>query len=69
MLTITVISTDSLLVYKSKCYLQVYLDNPAYKIVDKRMIDNLGDKSFETNEDLLLINRSYKCCIMLFTVR
>ena len=30
-----VISIDSLLVYKSKYYLQVYLDNCAYKIANK----------------------------------
>ena len=31
----TVISIDSLLVYKSKYYVQVYLDNCAYKIIGK----------------------------------
>ena len=31
----TVISIDSLLVYNEKYYLQVYLDNCAYKIVDR----------------------------------
>ena len=31
----TVISTDFLFVYNEKYYLQVYLDNCAYKIVDK----------------------------------
>ena len=31
----TIISVDSLLVYERKCYLQVYLDNCAYKIVNK----------------------------------
>ena len=30
-----VISIDSLLVYENKYYLQVYLDNCAYKTVDK----------------------------------
>ena len=35
----TVISIDSLLVYKSKYYLQVYLDICAYKIVNKQMTD------------------------------
>ena len=47
----TVISIDSLLVYKNKYYLQAYLDNCAYKIVDKRMIDYLGDNAFKTDED------------------
>ena len=32
----TVISIDLFLVYESKYYLQVYLDNCAYKIVDKK---------------------------------
>ena len=45
----TLISADSLLVYKCKYYLQVYLDNCAYEIVDKRMIDYLGDNLFETD--------------------
>ena len=34
-----IISTDSLFVYKSKYYLQAYLDNPAHKVVDKQLID------------------------------
>ena len=33
----TIISVDSLLVYERKCYLQVYLDKCAYKIVNKQM--------------------------------
>ena len=35
----TLISTDSLLVYDNKYYLQVCLGNCAYKIVNKQMID------------------------------
>ena len=35
----TAISTDSLLVYDNKYYLQEYLGNCAYKIVNKQMID------------------------------
>ena len=42
----TVISIDSLLVYKNNYYLQVYLDNRAYKIVDKSMIDYLCDNLY-----------------------
>ena len=42
----TVISIDSLFVYQSKCYLQVYFDNFAYKILDKRMIDFLDENLF-----------------------
>ena len=47
----TVTSIHSLLVYKSKYYLQVYLDNCVHKILDKRKIDYLGDNVFQTNED------------------
>ena len=46
----TVISIDSLLVYDKKYYLQVYLDNCAYKIncaVNKQMTDYLGENLFE----------------------
>ena len=47
----TIISIDSLIVYKNNYYLQVYLDNCAYKIVDKKMTDHLDDNLFETDED------------------
>ena len=43
----TVISIDSLLVYKNKYYLQVYLDNCAYKIANQEMTDYLDDNLFE----------------------
>ena len=43
----TIISIDSLLVYDSKYYLQVYLDNCAYKIVNKQMTDYLDENFFE----------------------
>ena len=43
----TVISSDSLLVYDSKYYLQVYLDNCAYKSVNKRVTDYLDENLFE----------------------
>ena len=43
----TVISIDSLLVYDKKYYLQVYLDNCAYKIVNKQMADYLDENLFE----------------------
>ena len=43
----TVISIDSLLVYESKYYLQVYSDNCAYKIVNKQMTDFLDRNLFE----------------------
>ena len=43
----TFISIDSLLVYENKCFLQVYLDNCAHKIVDKQMTDYLDENVFE----------------------
>ena len=43
----TIIYIDSLLVYESKYYLQVYLDSCAYKVVYAQMVhylcDNLSD--------------------------
>ena len=47
----TIIFVDSLLVYENKYYLQVYLDNCAYKMVEKQMTDYLDDSLFKTNED------------------
>ena len=47
----TVISIDSLLVYKNKYYVQVYLDNCAYKIANKKMTNWLDDNLFETDKD------------------
>ena len=52
----TNLSIDSLLVYENKYYLQVYLNNCAYKIADKQMVDDPGDKAFETDEDQFLIS-------------
>ena len=49
--SLTVIFIVSVLVYKYKYYLLVYLDNCAYKIVDKRIMVYLGQNSFETDED------------------
>ena len=43
----TVIFIDPLLVYESKYYLQVYLDNFAYKIANKQMTDYLAENLFE----------------------
>ena len=47
----TVISIDSLAVYETKYYLQVYLDNCDYKIVENQMINYLGGNPFETDEN------------------
>ena len=43
----TVISIDSLLVYESKYYVKVYLDNCAYKIVNKQMADCFNENLFQ----------------------
>ena len=51
----TVISIDSLLVYKNKYYLQVHLDNFAYKIANKQMTGYLVT--------IFLKIKYYKCCI------
>ena len=43
----TVISIDFLLLFGNKYYLQVYLDNCAYKIVNKQMTDYLDENLFK----------------------
>ena len=43
----TVISIDSLLLYEIIYYLQIYLDNCAYKVVNKQMADYLHENLFE----------------------
>ena len=43
----TSICVGSLLVYDEKYYLQVLLDNCAYKIVNKQMTDYLDENLFE----------------------
>ena len=45
--SLTGISIDSLLVYESKYYLQIYLDNCAYKIANKQMTDYFDENLFE----------------------
>ena len=50
--SLTVISIDFLLVYENKYYLQVYLDNCDYKIVNKQMTNYLDENAF-------------KCCIAI----
>ena len=44
--TFTFISIDSLLVYNEKYYLQAFLDNCAYKILNKQMTDYLDEIFF-----------------------
>ena len=53
----TVISIDSLIVYDEKYYLQVFLDNCAYKILNKQMTAYLMK--------IFLKIRYYKCCITI----
>ena len=36
---------------QKKYYLQIYLDNCAYKVIDKQIIDYLDDNHFKTDED------------------
>ena len=43
----TIFSIDSLLVYNKKYYLQVYLGNCAYEIVNKQIKDYLDENLFE----------------------
>ena len=43
----TVISIDLWLVYDSKYYLEEYLENCVYKIVNKQMADYLDENIFE----------------------
>ena len=43
----TVIFIDSLLVYDKKYYLQLYLDNCDYKIMNKQVTDYLDENLFE----------------------
>ena len=50
----TVNSIDSLLVYDDKYYLQVCLDNCAYKVVNNQMRGYLNENLFETDEDYIL---------------
>ena len=61
----TVFSIDSLLVYEKKHYLEVYLDNCAYKIVNTEMIDYLDGKSFKSDENKFLINWFYQHCVTI----
>ena len=43
----TVISIDYLLVYDEKYYLQIYLENFLYKIMNKQITDYLDENLFE----------------------
>ena len=54
----TDISIDSLSVHKNKYYLQVYLDNCAYRIANKQITDYLNDIAIVTVKDV-----DYRCII------
>ena len=59
---------NSLLVYGNKYYLEVYLVNCAYKILDKQIIDYLDQNVFETQKTsffILISGGSYKCYITI----
>ena len=55
----TIISIDSLIVYDNKYYLQVYVDNCIYEIVDKQIVDYLDDYLFDFDEISFLKNEYY----------
>ena len=44
-----IISIDSLIICQNKFYLQVYVDNCAYKIINTEMVDYLDDNLFKTD--------------------
>ena len=46
----TIISINFLVANENNYCLEVYLGNWAYKLVDKQVIDNLADNSFESDE-------------------
>ena len=58
-----VIYIHSLLVYESKYFLQVFLESCAYKIIDRRIIDYLGENLFASDKNQFLINRFNKSCV------
>ena len=43
----TIISINSILAYDKKYYIQAYLNNCVYKIVNKQMTDYLDENLFE----------------------
>ena len=46
----TIISSDSLLFYENKYYLQACLDNCVYEIVSTLMVDYLGDNLLKSDK-------------------
>ena len=51
-----IIFINFLRLYGNKYYLQVYLDNRAYKIIDKKMIDYLDDNLSEFDKNYQFFN-------------
>ena len=49
--SLTIISIDSMLVYKNKYYLQVYLDSGVDKTGNTQMTNYLDGNLFETRKD------------------
>ena len=49
--SLTIISIDSMLVYKNKYYLQVYLDSGVDKTGNTQMTNYLDGNLFETHKD------------------
>ena len=47
----TIISIDSLLICENKYYLQVYVDNCAYKVANTEMTDYLDDNLFVSDKN------------------
>ena len=62
----TVVSSNSLVLYENKYELQVYLDNGAYKKLDKQMVDYFDDNLFKSDYFcFILLKLSYKCFITI----
>ena len=59
----TAVSIDSLLIYENKYYLQVYLDNCAYKIVNKQMTGYLDENFFK-----IIYYKCYYMCIIYIDI-
>ena len=53
-----------ILIYENKYYLEVYIDNCAYKIVNSQIVDYLNDIDFESDYFCDFMSWPYKCCIM-----
>ena len=55
-LSFTITSIDSLLIFENKYYLQIYLNNCAYKSLDKQMTDYLDDLLLSSNIGILVVS-------------